>query len=750
MSSISAQPALAAPRPAGATGAAPAQGGPVVALDPLRLLQQYWYLLAAAAVGGTVFGTAMYFILLFTFPRYTAEVRFECKPPFQTGVGSVNSAQNQQVKEEPNIFMATQALVLKSDVVLGKAVMEPSFKNNTQWAKDFNSSGVYDNVEALKELRKVVSAYVIPETSIIQLQVRVPNRGDSAVMANAIKDVFLKDTEFQTNTEFRNLLELVSNQAKNLDSDIKSLDVAMQNLLSTSKLTGLEQQYTENFVKVERLQPTIVELRDSLAKATEQAASYEELAKNPSGVVYPDSIRKDAEESRVVEELKGQIASVSAHLRADRQEFGDEHQVVKRAERVLKSLEDEKARTIETKMAELFNAAREQLRNSKANMQASITELETRLEDANRALNDTALAIKQYKEYETTRSEKVKLKSQYEERATELQLMVQRGTRVRMVSEAHEPDTPSFPLPQIIIPLASILVIGITATVIVLREIREQRIRTPQDVALIPRTRAIGFVPELDMDPTSPPKAETAVVDRPEGALAESYRHLRNAVLKACQAKGHKTLLLASGLPGSGTSSAVSNLAASMGSLDMKVLVIDANVRKPNMHNTLGVPEPVGVAEALRGEGSPLNMIVETKVPGVSLLPAGKDRKGASERLSTAAVSSKVLAELKEKYDMILIDVAPAVVASDATALSSHADAVVLIVRAFHEKRGLVARLRSQLGDHKAEFLGVLVNAVQASAGGYFRKNFEHTMEYSKNGANPPASGDAGKPAKSA
>ncbi len=736
MTTISASQPMQPPR----VGPAPAAQQPAALVDPIRVLQQYYPWLAASAVFGTILGTIVHFALLFIYPLYTGYVVFECKPPFRVGEGSREIGGSFGVKEELQLYMETQVSVMKSDIVLSRAVNEPQVRE-TKWAQSFNSGGNYDPAEALRELRKVVSSYVIPETSLVRLQVRVHERTDSATIANAIKDVYLKDNQTQTNRETTSLLTLTNEKVKELDSDIRTIQNSMENLLNTREMTSLEQQNTAYYVEVQNLQPQLVSLLDSLSKATQQKETFDTLAKNPGGIVYPEQVREDAEKSRMMEDLKSQIAQIQARMESDKQEFGPEHSNVKRGMRYIESLEAEKSKQLEREMAKLFAANRDQLDNTVKNLEAASKALQAKLDRAKQQLTDTTVAIKQYKEFERTLEAKQTLKANFEERAVELALVQQRGTRVRPITDAEPPDTPSFPRPQIMIPLVAVLVVVLTAGFIVLKEAREQRIRSPQDVAVIPRTRPIGFVPELGMDPTSPPKCETASIDRPEGIVAESYRQIRNNVLKACQNKGFRTVLVSSGLPGSGASSLVSNVAAAVAGLDMRVLVIDANVRRPSQHTIFGVQEGPGLAEVLRG-GTPMaGAVVATKVANLSILPAGKDRKGVHERLGTAVMGG-VLNEAREKFDLVLIDSAPAVVAGDAAAMAGITDSVVLVVRAFSEKRGLVARLRGQLGDQKAEFLGVVVNAVQASAGGYFKKNFEQSIEYQRMGADAPAPAD--------
>lgn len=732
MTSIPANQPVPMPRPAQTSAPAAVTVG---VIDPVRVLQQYYPWLLASAVAGTILGTVLHFALLFIYPLYTGYVMLEVSPPFKAGEGTAAAAATPGVKEELQLYMETQVSVIKSDIVLSRAVAQPKVRES-KWAQDYMTGGNYDTGEALKELRKVVGAYVVPETALIRLQVRVHDKNDSATIANEISDVFLEDNKNQTNRQTSSVLQLTSDKVKELDSDLRNIDNSMENLLQTRQITTLEQQYNERFVEITQLQPQLVLLRDSKAKATEQLKQFKSLAQNPAGVVYPEGVRKDAEESRVAEELKAQIAQIQASLNADKQEFGEQHQQVLRTQRRLEAIAAERDRVIEKIMADTFSSQMETLENSIKNFDASIEELQNRLEAARNQLRDTTLAIKQYGEFAKTRDEKLKLKSEYELRSAELALLQQRGTRVRALSLAEPPDTPSFPRYQIMIPLTAVVVVALTAGFIVLKEAREQRVRSPQDVALIPRTRALGFVPELDMDPTQPPRIETASIDKPDGIVAESFRQLRGNILKATQGKGHRVVLVSSGLPGSGATSVVSNLAASAASLGVNVLVIDANVRRPAQHSVFGVSEGPGLAEVLRGTTPLSSATVATKAAGVSLLPAGLDRKGIAEKLASREMVA-MLDDARQKFDVVIIDSAPAVVAGDAVALSGVADAVILVVRAYSEKRGLVARLRNQLGEHRAEFLGVIVNAVQASAGGYFKKNFEQAMEYQRVGSAP-------------
>jgi capsular exopolysaccharide synthesis family protein len=285
------------------------------------------------------------------------------------------------------------------------------------------------------------------------------------------------------------------------------------------------------------------------------------------------------------------------------------------------------------------------------------------------------------------------------------------------------------------LPLGAFLFLGLTAGVVLLLEVIDQRVKSPADIAMIPRTRVLGIVPHATEDPSLPAKVETVFRDQPSGVLAESFRQLRGAILKRMQAGGHKSLVCMSGMPGSGATTAVVNLAYALAAAEQKVLLIDGNFRRPAIHRILGLNESLGLADIVGGATTLRDAAQGAGVDNLHVLTAGTQEMRQYERLTSSAMGA-LLKEASALYDLILVDVAPAMVAGDAMGLANKCDASMLVVRALGEKRGMVARLRNELSESRAEFLGVVVNAVRASAGGYLKGNIlaTHTYQLGGNG----------------
>jgi Mrp family chromosome partitioning ATPase len=139
--------------------------------------------------------------------------------------------------------------------------------------------------------------------------------------------------------------------------------------------------------------------------------------------------------------------------------------------------------------------------------------------------------------------------------------------------------------------------------------------------------------------------------------------------------------------------------------------------------------EGPGLADILAGIVTMSEAIVDID-DRISVLRAGSPPNRVFERLNTSQFDS-LLAELRDRYDLVIFDTPPAVVAGETMGLANKVDAALLVVRAHQEHRGLVARLINQLSDTYCDVLGILLNRPRGTAGGYFKKNFATMAAYS-------------------
>jgi Mrp family chromosome partitioning ATPase len=184
-----------------------------------------------------------------------------------------------------------------------------------------------------------------------------------------------------------------------------------------------------------------------------------------------------------------------------------------------------------------------------------------------------------------------------------------------------------------------------------------------------------------------------------------------------------------SGMPESGTTTVIVNVASSIHATGRSVILIDTNFRRPRLESAAGVdPSRQGLGDVLAGE-APIESVISEHDDSFDLIGPGSELNRVFERLNTQKFDDS-LKRLTELYDVVILDGPPGVVSGDALMLASKCDATILVVRSGGEERGLVGRLIGQLKQLDAPFIGIIFNRPRNTAGGYFKKNFKTMASY--------------------
>lgn len=725
----------------------PPQGGaPAVTIDPIKLLKKYKLTFGAAFFVSVILGIGAYFALRATVPSFTSEVIFECMPaendPSKVYTTNVDP-------DEIDRFMLTEVSKMTSDATFNRVLRDTRLNSEAPtWYKHHTNSGQLDVNDALKTLqggifRRGISASVIPETYFIRLSVPASTAKDAAGLARLVREAYLQDLQQGKNRQITDQRDSLADRVKQLNDQITDLQSRRSRIVRDEELDTIDANRSEARSKLEDVSEKLLEVQQGIEAVQVQLERFEDMLTSPAGIQYTDTQRAQAEQNPLVASLQQQLKNLEAsRLALQRDGVLPNHRTYRQLEAQIAGVEQKLADAKEEKLREIFDAEVDGTRRTMAQLRAQESDLLTQQETLRTKLTELTGTLN---EVTDLKAQIDRLIDQKAEASAKLDDLVTRASlesvgRVRVQLGEQVPNEMSFPKIIIIVPLTVLLVCGLTGGAAVLRELLDQRVKSPADVGLIPRTRVLGVVPLASEDPSEPERVERAFDDQPRGVLAESYRQLRTSLLKSMNRAGHRSLVVASGQPGSGATSVISNLALACAAMDQRVLVIDGNFRRPAMHKVYDAPDTPGLADVLAGETTLAEAKRATEVANLDLLVAGTKQLRIFERLGTEAMAG-LLTEAGEDYDLILIDVAPCLVAGDAQALANRADASMLVVRAMGEKRGMVARLKNELSDSRAEFLGVLVNAVRSAAGGYMRKNIRTSHDYQR--SEPPVEQNA-------
>jgi capsular exopolysaccharide synthesis family protein len=197
--------------------------------------------------------------------------------------------------------------------------------------------------------------------------------------------------------------------------------------------------------------------------------------------------------------------------------------------------------------------------------------------------------------------------------------------------------------------------------------------------------------------------------------MAESFRAtLASVLLSSRHRQAVQVILVTSPSPGEGKSTIAANLAVEIARAHRRVLLIDADVKRPRLHEHFRAVNEWGWTTALN-KAEPLNesdldrLIQPTDVPGLSLLTSGPDETG-STRLLYSARSAELLAYCRRHYSTVLIDTPPLLGISDARVIGRRADAVVLVCRSGKTTREAALAAKQRLEEDGTPILGVVLN----------------------------------------
>jgi capsular exopolysaccharide synthesis family protein len=217
---------------------------------------------------------------------------------------------------------------------------------------------------------------------------------------------------------------------------------------------------------------------------------------------------------------------------------------------------------------------------------------------------------------------------------------------------------------------------------------------------------------------TSPSQQLVTLRDA-RSAVSEAYRSLRTSLLLSAAGSPPRFLLVTSSRPGEGKTTTVVNTATALAQAGKKVLLVDADLRKPRCHRLLGITNRAGLTTFLTGAGDLQDLIRATPVRNLYVLPSGPIPPNPSELLGSARIK-ELMRMIPAAVDHVLVDSPPVLTVTDATLLAALMDGVVLVVRAGHLPREMLRRAERRLRDVNAKIVGVVLNSVDERSSDYY------------------------------
>jgi len=306
---------------------------------------------------------------------------------------------------------------------------------------------------------------------------------------------------------------------------------------------------------------------------------------------------------------------------------------------------------------------------------------------------------------------------------------LQNTPNVVQIEAAIAPANPVRPKPALNTGLAAAIGLLLMGGVAFLIEYIDDTIRTPEDVERILKMPVIGYIGDMEMEASA--VIDMHVLNHPRSPVSEAFRSLRtNLEFTNIDQTLTKILITSSG-PSEGKTTIATNLAAIIAQGGKRVLLIDADMRRPRIHSVFGVSNRVGLSSLFRG-----NMTVGAAIRAVEgmenvfILTSGSLPPNPTELLASAKMDY-ILQEASKLVDVIIMDSPPSIVA-DYQVLATKTDGVLVVVQPGYTHAGAAYAMMEQLGRVNARALGVVLNKIPR--GSYYYGGYHHYYYLNKRG----------------
>lgn len=287
------------------------------------------------------------------------------------------------------------------------------------------------------------------------------------------------------------------------------------------------------------------------------------------------------------------------------------------------------------------------------------------------------------------------------------------AVKVTVVSPAELPTAPVSPRPVRNIALGCVLGLLVSFGLAAARRALDTTVKTAEqaeEISATPTLASVAFDPGARKDPLIGPGSP--------GPRAEAFRKLRTNLEFADVDRRHKVVLVTSAMPDEGKSLTACNLALSIAEADRRVILVDADLRRPSVARYLGLPNGIGLTSVLLG-GVTLPEATQRRAGTLSVLASGPIPPNPATLLSSQRLRT-VLDELRGAYDVVIVDSPPALPVADAAVLAAACDGVIVVVRHGKTRHEQVRGTVRALGVTDTPILGTVLNQAPAQRSAYY------------------------------
>lgn len=603
------------------------------------------------------------------------------------------------------------------------------------------------------------SRATVKDTRLIQISFQNTDSELAAYVVNAVAETFTNQNQEKRSGTSRKTNDFLQERIATLQSEVKNDE---QRLVELTESEGILKTTGEQTIVIERLAGLNKDLL--VAENDRKTAEAQFLTVNSS----PDKVKSMVEEqmARFITEQENNIRAYQsdtlkkiADLRQTRaqklQEFQEGAPEIREIDAQIKSYED----SIDKAVAK-FNGQLESYRQRTT--KSLLDNLRTKYLSAKDKEDKLRVDFnKQYEEAQSQNSGAVNIKLLQQNIDTNKGFLdnlrkqvsgndiAAQGSdnNISVIEIAIPPDIPVGPRRLMTVTAALLLSTLFGMGLALFLEYLDDTIRTTEEIENYLQLPALAAIPTIDSIPKRKlllvganepeddvPTSPLLISADPRSSLAEAYRHLRTSILLSTAGHAPKSLLITSSLPSEGKTTTATNTAISLAQTGAKVLIIDADMRRPRLHNVFNIENGNGLSTLLASELSDAeidNALRQDERTKLYLLTSGPIPPNPAELIGSEQMAT-LLKLLQKKFTHVVVDSPPIASFTDGVLIASMVDGVILVVHSGKSSRQVVKRSRQLLQEIGAKVFGVVLNNVNLNTKDnyYYYQSYYHRSTY--------------------
>lgn len=415
-----------------------------------------------------------------------------------------------------------------------------------------------------------------------------------------------------------------------------------------------------------------------------------------------------------IQQLKGELSTLQRQQASLGEKYGEKHQEMIR---IRSAIEQTEAK-LQGEIGKVVQALRNDYQAAQANERSLVGALQQQEAEA------MELSRKGI-DYGSLQRDAATNRQMYEsllQRAKETGVAGElKASNIRVVDPATVPRSPVSPRKSLNLLLAlfggGIFAVGLAFFF----EYLDNRVKSPEEIKNYLGLPFLGLVPAIkDKD-----HAEDALLHRGVShQFAEAFRTVRtNVLFSLAEGSGGRSVVVTSTAPREGKTLVASNLSIALAQAGQRVLLVDADMRKPRVHEVFGAKQAPGLSNVLVGNAKASESVKRGPVENLWLLPAGVHPPNPAELLNSRRFKD-FLATLEEHFDWVIVDSPPVMAVSDPAVIAHLADGVIYVVGAEQTSKYAASAALEQLDGAKAKFLGGILNRVNLQRNSYYYSHY--------------------------